>query len=128
MLYRILADFVLVAHLAFVAFAIFGGLLVLHWRRSAWMHLPSVAWGATVEFTGWTCPLTPLENALREAGGGALYSGDFIAQYITPVLYSTTLTRQDQLVYGLALLAINGAIYCFVFYRSNPLRAKSHRP
>ena len=117
MTYRILADLVLVTHLGFVAFAIFGGLLALRWRRIAWLHLPAVAWGATVEFTGWVCPLTPLENGLREAGGIAPYSGDFIAHYITPVLYSTTLTRQDQLLYGLALLALNGVVYGLVLYR-----------
>ncbi len=117
MAYRILADLVLVTHLAFVAFAVLGGLLVLRKRRVAWLHLPAVAWGAIVEFTAWVCPLTPLENLLRDAGGGAPYSGDFIAHYVTPVLYSTTLTREDQLIYGLALLVINGAIYGLVLYR-----------
>jgi len=118
MLLRILADLVLITHLGFVAFAIFGGLLVLRWRRIAWFHLPTVAWGVIVELTGWVCPLTPLENWFREAGGSAPYSGDFIAHYITPVLYSTTLTREDQLLYGLGLLVINAAIYGLVLYRS----------
>ena len=118
MAYRILAELVLFTHLAFVAFAVFGGLLVLRRRHVAWLHLPAVAWGAIVEFTGWVCPLTPLENRLREAGGGASYPGDFIAHYVTPVLYSTTLTREDQLIYGMTLLVINGAIYGLVLYRA----------
>ena len=116
--YRILADLVLVTHLAFVAFVIFGGVLVLRRRQIAWLHLPAVVWGAIVEFTGWICPLTPLENRLREAGGGASYSSDFIEHYVTPVLYPTTLTREDQLIYGLALVVVNGAIYGFVLYRA----------
>jgi hypothetical protein len=122
MLYRILADIVLVTHLGFVAFAIFGGLLVFRWSRTAWLHLPTVAWGAIVEFTGWICPLTPLENWLRETGGSVPYSSDFIAHYITPVLYSTTLTRGDQLLYGSVLLVLNGAIYGFVLYRIHRAR------
>ena len=74
MLPRLLADAVLVLHLAFVAFAVAGGLLAWRWRWMPWLHLPALAWAATVEFTGWICPLTPLENALRAAGGQAGYS------------------------------------------------------
>jgi hypothetical protein len=126
MLFRILADLVLAAHLGFVLFAIFGGLLALRWRRIAWLHLPAAAWGVVIEFTGWVCPLTPLENWLRRAAGNTPYSGDFIVHYITPVLYSTTLTRADQLLYGSVLTAINVAIYSLV-YRS-ALRAHSGSP
>ena len=118
MLYRVLAELVLVAHLGFVAFAIFGGLLAFRWKLIVWFLVPAVIWGAVVEFTGWVCPLTPLENFLREAGGGTGYSGDFITHYVSPLLYSTSLTREDQLLYGLALLVINVAIYGLLLYRS----------
>ncbi|MDP1564918.1 MAG: DUF2784 domain-containing protein, partial [Polaromonas sp.] len=60
-----LADAVLLVHLLFIVFAVGGGLLALRWRWMPWLHLPALAWGATVEFAGWICPLTPLENALR---------------------------------------------------------------
>ena len=80
-----LADLVLCIHVGFVFFVIFGGLLVLKWRWIAWLHLPAAVWGAAVEFTGWICPLTPLENWLREQGGAASYRSDFIAQYLLPV-------------------------------------------
>jgi hypothetical protein len=116
-LYRVLADLVLASHAAFVAFAILGGLLALRWRRLPWLHLPAVSWGAIVELTGWTCPLTPLENSLRRAGSGQAYSGDFVQHYVFPVLYSTTLTRNDQISFGLGLLLINVAVYGFVFHR-----------
>jgi Protein of Unknown function (DUF2784) len=116
-LYRVPADLVLVVHAAFVAFAILGGLLVLRWRWLLWLHVPAVSWGAFIEFTGWVCPLTPLENSLRVAGGTAGYSGDFVEHYVFPVLYSTTLTRNDQLVLGVGLLLVNVAIYAIVLYR-----------
>ena len=70
MLSRVLADAVLVLHLAFVAFAVAGGLLALRWRWLPLVHLPALAWAAVVAFSGTVCPLTPLENALRAAGGG----------------------------------------------------------
>jgi hypothetical protein len=117
-LYRALADAVLVAHLGFVLFAILGGLLVLRWRRLAWLHVPAVAWGVTVELTGWICPLTPLESALREAGGGAAHSGDFLERFLFPILYSNTLTRSDQIALGSGLLLLNALVYGWILYRA----------
>ena len=83
MWYRLLADAVLIVHLAFIAFVALGGLLVLHWPRLAWLHLPAIAWGAWIEFSGWICPLTPLEVGLRARGGEATYTGGFIEHYVT---------------------------------------------
>ena len=113
-MYGLLADAVLVAHLAFVLFVTLGGLLVLKWRRLAWLHIPAAAWGATIEFAGWICPLTPLENDLRARAGQSGYEGDFIARYLMPVVYPDGLTRQDQLLLGSAALAINLAIYVWL--------------
>jgi hypothetical protein len=112
--YGLLADALLVAHLAFVLFVTLGGLLVLKWRRLAWLHIPAAAWGATIEFAGWICPLTPLENDLRARAGQSGYEGDFIARYLMPVVYPDGLTRQDQLLLGSAALAINLAIYVWL--------------
>ncbi len=81
-MYLFLADLVLTIHLGFVVFVLCGGILVLKWRWVAWLHLPAVAWGTVVEFTGWICPLTPLENWLRSQGGETTYRSDFIAQYL----------------------------------------------
>ena len=122
MIYRVLADLVLVVHAAFVAFAILGALLVLRWRWLPWLHVPAVGWGALIEFTGWICPLTPLENRLREAGGSGGYSGGFVEHHLFPLLYSSTLTRDDQLFLGASLLAINVVIYSIVVsrYRRGP--------
>jgi hypothetical protein len=112
-----MADLIVLLHFAFVLFVVLGGLLALRWPRVAWLHIPAVIWGTLVEFTGWICPLTPLENRLRRASGEASYQGDFIAHYILPALYPNGLTRRDQLVLGGIALAANFAIYALVVVR-----------
>jgi len=118
MLYRALADTLVVLHLTFVLFVVAGGLLVLKWRRAMWVHLPAAAWGVLIEFSGWICPLTPLENWLRAKGGDAGYAGGFIEHYLLPVLYPAGLTRNVQIVLGLLALLVNVAVYSYVFWCS----------
>jgi hypothetical protein len=110
-IHRFLADAVLVLHLAFILFVVLGGLLVLRRPKLAWLHLPAVAWGALIEFAGWICPLTPLENRLRARGGEAGYSGGFIEHYLTALIYPGGLTRNFQLLLGALVIAINVAVY-----------------
>ena len=115
MWYSWLADLILCIPASFVFFVIFGGLLVLKWRWIAWLHLPAAVWGAVVEFTGWTCPLTPLENCLREQGDEASYRSDFIAQYLLSVLYLEDLTRGLQLLLGTGVVVLNAAVYWWLW-------------
>ena len=118
--YRLLADAVVLAHLAFVVFVVGGGLLVL-WRR--WMaaiHIPAAAWGVFIEFSGRICPLTPLENDLRTLAGEAAYSGDFVERYLIPVLYPPGLRRDVQIALGVFALAVNVAVYAWAWRRARP--------
>jgi uncharacterized protein DUF2784 len=108
---RLLADAVLVIHLAFVVFVLVGSLLVLRWPRLAWLHVPSAAWAVAVEFAGWICPLTPIENTLRVRADLATYHGDFIEYYVLSLLYPDRLTRGTQFVLGGLTLAVNAVIY-----------------
>lgn len=117
MWYRLAADVVLIAHFAFVLFVVLGGLLVLRWPRVAWIHVPIAIYGAVIEFVGFICPLTPLENALRERGGEAGYSGGFVEHYITATIYPSGLTRRIQLVLGIGVLVLNAVVYMIVFRR-----------
>ena len=117
MLYRGLADFVLVVHLVFVLFVVLGGLLVLRWPRVAWAHVPVALYGATIEFLGFICPLTPVEVRLRRLGGGAGYEGGFIEHYVTAALYPTGLTREIQLALGVGVLVLNAVVYSVVLRR-----------
>ena len=113
-MYRFLADAVVVIHLAFVLFAVAGGLLVLKWRRILWIHLLAAVTAVLAELTGWICPLTHLENWFREKGGSVSYSESFVEHYIVPVLYPERLTRSVQIVLGTFVITVNLIVYLFV--------------
>jgi len=119
---RLLADLLVLIHFGFVIFVVGGGLLALRWPAVRWVHLPAALWGAGIELTGRVCPLTPLENALRERAGEAAYSGDFVGQHVLPVLYPSGLTRPTQLVLGLIVVGVNCGIYGWVWVRSRRRR------
>ena len=121
---QFLADTVVVIHLGFVLFVVFGGVVVLRWPRVAWLHIPSALWGVVVEWAGWICPLTPLENTLRERAGLAAYHGDFIEQHVLPLLYPERLTRGTQLLLGCFALAVNLVVYWRVLSRPSAPRSR----
>jgi uncharacterized protein DUF2784 len=124
-----LADLVVALHFAFVLFVVLGGLLVLRWPRLAYLHIPAAIWGVLIEFAGWVCPLTPLENSLRVRAGEAGYQGTFVEHYILPVLYPSALTRNVQFLLGALVLALNLAIYAYLLRRArrNSLQPPSSR-
>lgn len=127
MIYLVTAGAVALLHLAFVLFVVAGGLLAFRRLRVAWVHVPAVVWGVSLEFVGWQCPLTPLENWLRMKGGGGGYAGGFIDHYILPLLYIPGSSRAVQLALGIFALVLNLAIYAFLIRRrlSRPDRPAS---
>lgn len=114
MLYRLAADALVLLHGLWLVFVIFGALLALRWPKVLWAHLPAVAWGALIEFTGWICPLTPWENDLRRMGGQEGYAGGFIERYVTALIYPEGLTREIQIVLGFGVLVLNATLYWWV--------------
>jgi len=121
-LYGILAGVIIVAHFLFIAFVAAGGLLVLRWPRLAWVHLLAVVWGVVVELTGWICPLTPLENYLRQLAGKSSYSGGFIEQYLIPIIYPANLTAATQYILGGLVIVVNLILYFLVIRKQRALR------
>jgi len=117
-MHQFAADIVVLLHFAFILFVTLGGLLVFRWKSLAWLHVPAVLWGALIEFTGWICPLTPLENVLRRGGGGSAYSSSFIEYYLVPLIYPSGLTRTTQMLLGLCVIVINTTIYALLLVRS----------
>jgi len=111
MLYRIAADALVLLHLAFILFVVFGGLLVIRRPALKWLHLPAALWGALIEIGGWSCPLTRYENLLRGRAGGM----GFIDYYVVRVIYPPGLTRGIELALAAAVVTVNLAIYVYVF-------------
>lgn len=117
MIYSLLADLVVVAHLAFILFVVAGGLLAFRWRRALWIHLPAALWGVLIEFAGWICPLTPLENRLRLKAGELGYEGSFVEHHLLPIVYPEELTRNGQILLGGLVLVVNALVYAFLLRR-----------
>lgn len=125
-MYSLLADAVIIIHFLFILFVVAGGLLVLRWPKAAFLHLPAACWGAFIEFAGWICPLTPLENHLRRLGGEAPYTGDFVVRYLVPVIYPAGLTALTQYILGGLVISLNLLIYGYVLHRR--FLRRRHRP
>jgi hypothetical protein len=111
------ADVVVVLHLLFILYVVLGGLFALKWRRAWVLHLPAAAWGAAIELLGWWCPLTSIENRLREAAGRSGYEAGFVDHYIVPLVYPPGLTRGVQLALGVAVVVLNGVVYTLLIAR-----------
>ncbi len=117
------ADTLMLIHLAFIVFVVLGGLLVWRWGWLAWVHLPTVLWGAYVELAHKQCPLTPWEQSLRAMAGESGYSGGFIDHYLMPLIYPQGLTADISIALGLAVLLINSLVYALLIWR-RAVRAK----
>jgi hypothetical protein len=124
--YRLLADALVVLHGAFVLFVLLGSLLTLWRPRMLWLHVPAFLWGALIEFTGWVCPLTPWEQALRLRAGESGYTGGFIDHYLVPVIYPSGLTRPAQVVLGVLVLLLNAVSYAVLWRRLRRHRLGGH--
>ena len=117
MLYGFLADVVLVIHLGFVLFVVAGAFLILRWPRTAWFQLPAALWGVLVEWSGWPCPLTPLENWLSLKAGLAGYAGGFMEHHLFWLIYPAGLTPSVQRLLGIGVIVLNLAVYAWIWSR-----------
>ena len=120
MLNRFLADAVLLLHLGFILFVVFGALLVMRRRRWLPLHLAAAGWGILVEASGAACPLTWAELYFRRLAGEAGYQGGFVDHYLVPLICPAGLTRGMQVGLGAAVLAINAILYLRIRRRRTP--------
>ena len=119
MAYQIAADLVVLVHFAFIVFVLIGGFLAHRWRWILWLHIPAAIWGTLAITMRWVCPLTPLENYLRQASGGETYTGGFIGRYLVSLVYPTGFDREVFVVIGIAVVVINIIAYTTLAYRRN---------
>jgi len=116
------ADLLVLLHFLFILFVIFGGFLVWKWKKLIWLHLPAALWGALIEFGGWICPLTRLENRLRSNAQGD-YTTGFIEHYLLPIIYPGALTREIQIGLGIVVVLLNVFIYGSLFVKQRASRS-----
>lgn len=81
------AHAVVAVHLAYLLYAVVGGLLGLLSVRWLWPHACTAVWGVVGLVTEVVCPLTQLEKHFLSAQGIRPYDGPFIAHYLDGVLY-----------------------------------------
>ena len=123
--FSLAAAAVLLLHLAFVLFVVFGALLLVRWPRLAWLHLPAAAWGFFIELTGRLCPLTTLEKLLRVRAGLSGYGESFVEHYLLRLIYPGSLTREMQLGLAVGVVTINLLLYGWAFLLPR-LRQRAH--
>src|SRR5947199_8715651 len=114
MVFKLAANALALIHLAFILFVVLGGLLLLRWPKLMWLHVPAAVWGALIEFAGWYCPLTSMENAMLRRAGQSGYSDGFVAHYLFRVIYPAVLTRGLENAIGVFVLVVNVSVYVTV--------------
>ena len=114
-MYELAADLTLIIHFAFILFAVFGALLLLVSIKIVFIHIPSLIWASYIELTHFVCPLTYLENWFLNKAKLETYSEGFIQNYLMPIVYPMSLTKNLQIYLGIALIVVNIIIYGFIF-------------
>ena len=111
MLYKLLADGVVLFHFLWILFLIFGGFWGRKYRGVRLVHLPALFFAAWVELFDWYCPLTHLEVWLRRKQGAELgYAGSFISHYLERLIY-LDVDRWVVVALTLLLCGMNGWLY-----------------
>ena len=117
MIYRLLADMVLIMHVLFIAFVIAGLILILIgalrrwvWIRNRWFrlaHLLAIGFVVAESWFGGICPLTAWESRLRVAAGGVGYRESFVAHCLHELIFYEIAPGIFTLVYtGFGLLVV----------------------
>ena len=114
-MYEFFANLTLIAHLIFILFVVFGGLIFFIFPKIIYMHIPALLWGIYIELTNSVCPLTYLENWFLYKGELTTYSNDFINNYLFPIIYPEGLTTEIQIYLGVSLIVVNTSIYGLIY-------------
>ena len=114
-MYELAANLTLIVHFAFILFVVFGALLFFVTTKIIFIHLPALIWGSYIELTNSICPLTYLENWFLHKANLTTYSEGFIQNYLMPIVYPASLTKDLQIYLGIALIVINIVFYAFIF-------------
>ena len=114
-MYELAANLTLIVHFAFILFVVFGALLFFVATKIIFIHFPALIWGSYIELTNSICPLTYLENWFLDKANLTTYSEGFIQNYLMPIVYPVSLTKDLQVYLGIAIIVINIVFYAFIF-------------
>jgi hypothetical protein len=109
----VLADAVVVLHMAFLVYMVLGGFLALRRFHLIWPHIGVIVYSFYVTLTSFTCPATTLQRWLLEKGGETPYQESFIHQYLRGRLYPAEL----ETAVWISCMAIAIASWVFVVMR-----------
>ena len=114
MVYRILADITIVVHFFWILFLIFGIFFALKRSKIAFLHMAGLFFSLVLNFFGWYCPLTYIENYLYVAiRSNAYYTGSFITTYLNHLIYLDLPERYIR-IGGIVFVLINLIVYIYL--------------
>ncbi len=119
-IYIFAADAVLIAHLAFIAWVIFGAIFTRGRSRLAVVHIATIIYGIIVETTPLVCPLTLAENWCEARAGVSPYHGPFLLHYLDATVYPNV-PLALLITVAVFVCAFNLGIYAWRFKRRHSL-------
>ena len=111
MLYKVLADIVVLIHFIWILFLFLGAFWGVKNRAVKIFHIIGLLFAFFIQIFDWTCPLTHLEVWLRSQHHPNLtYAGSFIIHYIEKLVY-IELSRPLILIFTIFLCGFNVGFY-----------------
>ena len=123
MIWRFLADVVMVVHGALLVFFLIGGFLAWRWPKLIWAHLAIVVWNIVIVLVDFGCPVTATEKYFRRRGGETPYAAGYIEHYLDGRLWPEGATPTVEKI-GFVLVVISYIGFFILRRRRNARQAK----
>ncbi len=118
MIDRALARLMVMLHVTYVAFVVFGSLLLFRWPGLMWVHLAAVVWAFGTLVFNLGCPLTPWEKTFWKRGGVEPYPEGFLQHHVLRTRFAAEHSRRYHILIGLVVTGVNLAVYSMILLRS----------
>lgn len=119
-IYIFAADAILIAHLLFIAWVIFGALFTRGRPRLAAVHIVTILYGIIAQTTPLVCPLTLAENWCEAHAGVSPYHGSFLLHCLYGTVYPNV-PLALLITVALFVCAFNLGVYAWRFKRRHSL-------
>jgi hypothetical protein len=111
MLFKILADIVVLIHFVWILFLFLGGFWGVKNKAVKIFHISGLFFALLIQIFDWYCPLTHLEVWLRSKHNPAItYTGSFIIHYVEKMIY-IEISRSLLILFTILLCGINAWLY-----------------